>query len=137
MAFGESAGPAMSDAEYRMFCELLRDYCGLRFVAESRLLVSGRLARRIEELGLDSFRAYHFRLLHGPDADEELARVIDLVTTNETYFFREPVRFALASGGWLLGVYRPAPLESGLPTRPWWRARACSTELGAPARGSS
>ena len=89
MASAESSCLTMSDAEYRMFCELLRDHCGLRFAVDSRLLVSRRLARRIEELGLGSFRAYHFQLIHGPDGDEELARVIDLLTTNETYFFRE------------------------------------------------
>ncbi len=80
---------AMSDAEFRMFCELLRNRCGLFFDSETRFLVEKRLARRFEELELGSFAAYHYHLRNGHEGDEEFARVIDELTTNETYFFRE------------------------------------------------
>jgi chemotaxis protein methyltransferase CheR len=79
----------MSDAEFRMFCELLKSHCGLHFGPDSRFLVEKRLLRRLQELEMGSFSAYHYHLgqdAHGP---EELARVIDELTTNETYFFRE------------------------------------------------
>jgi len=79
----------LSDAEYRMFCELLRGHCGLCFDESSRFLVEKRLIRRLEALGLGSFSAYLYFLRNGSEGDEELAQAIDILVTNETYFFRE------------------------------------------------
>lgn len=79
----------MSDAEFRMFCELLKGHCGLHFGPDSRFLVEKRLARRVIELEFGSFASYHYHLTNDPQAPTELARVIDELTTNETYFFRE------------------------------------------------
>jgi len=79
----------MRDGEYRMFCELLKDRCGLHFGPDTRFLVERRVARRVQELELGSFAAYHFLLRSGHEGEEEFQRVIDELTTNETYFFRE------------------------------------------------
>jgi chemotaxis protein methyltransferase CheR len=79
----------MSDAEFRMFCELLRDRSGLHFDSETRFLVEKRLARRVQSLELGSFAAYHFHLRSGLEGEREFCHVIDELTTNETYFFRE------------------------------------------------
>ena len=81
--------PSMTDAEYRMFCDLVREHCGLHFASDSRFLVEKRVAHRVEALELGSFAAYRYQLRNGPEGDEELSRLIDALTTNETYFFRE------------------------------------------------
>ena len=79
----------LTDAQFRLFQEFFRSCCGLYFGPDSRFLLEKRLARRVRELDLGSFGAYH-QVLHsdvsGPD---EITRVIDELTTNETYFFRE------------------------------------------------
>ena len=79
----------MTDAEYRMFSELLRRHCGLHFGPDARYLLEKRLARRLRALELKSFAAYHYRVRSAPAHDEELANLVDELTTNETYFFRE------------------------------------------------
>jgi chemotaxis protein methyltransferase CheR len=79
----------MSDAEFRMFSELLRRHCGLHFGSDSRFLLETRVQRRMRELSLSSFAAYHYELGCGSGRGGELAQLIDEVTTNETYFFRE------------------------------------------------
>ena len=79
----------MSEAEFRMLCDLVRSYCGLHFGAESRYVLEKRLARRVRELQLGSFAAYHYLLRSGSPGDQELARLVDELVTNETYFFRE------------------------------------------------
>lgn len=79
----------LSDAEFRMFSELVRSHCGLHFSEDSRFLLEKRLARRLRELDLSSFAAYHFRLRNQGPGDNELSMLIDELTTNETYFFRE------------------------------------------------
>ncbi len=80
---------AMSDAEFRMFCELVRSHCGLHFATDSRYLLEKRIARRVRDLEIGSFAAYHYRLRHDTSVDPELAKLVDDLTTNETYFLRE------------------------------------------------
>ncbi len=80
---------ALSDAEFRMFCELMNRHCGLHFGPETRFLVERRLARRLRDLGIGSFAAYHLLLRRDFSGDQELARVVDELVANETYFFRE------------------------------------------------
>ncbi len=81
--------PQLTDAQFRMFRDLFRKHCGLHFGDDSRFLLEKRLARRIAELDLGSFSAYHFLLRRAGHGEEEMGRAIDLLTTNETYFFRE------------------------------------------------
>jgi chemotaxis protein methyltransferase CheR len=80
--------PAMSDSEFRMFSELLKSYCGLHFDESSRFLLEKRVGRRVQELGLGGFAAYHYELRNA-SGEEEIAHLVDILTTNETYFFRE------------------------------------------------
>ena len=84
-----SPGLAMTDAEFRMLAELLRARSGLHFGSESRYLLERRLGRRLVELGLRSFTAYHYALRSDVSGDGELAWAVDHLTTNETYFLRE------------------------------------------------
>jgi chemotaxis protein methyltransferase CheR len=79
----------LTDAEFRMFCDLFRENCGLHFGEDSRFLLEKRLARRVNELDAGSFAAYHYLLRRDASGDQELANIIDDLTTNETYFFRE------------------------------------------------
>ena len=89
MPLGSSRESKMTDAEFRMFCELVKSRCGLHFDEASRFLVEKRLARRMSEIDVGSFAAYHFLLRDGSRGEQEFAEVVDLLTTNETYFFRE------------------------------------------------
>ncbi|HXV37838.1 MAG TPA: protein-glutamate O-methyltransferase CheR [Myxococcota bacterium] len=82
-------GLTLSDAEFRMFADLVREHSGLEFGEGSRFLLERRLARRVRELELGSFAAYHFRLRNSSTGADELPNLIDELTTNETYFFRE------------------------------------------------
>jgi chemotaxis protein methyltransferase CheR len=79
----------MTDSEFRMFCELIRNHCGLHFGPESRFLLEKRIARRMNELAIGSFAAYHYLLRSERDGGQEMANAVDELTTNETYFFRE------------------------------------------------
>jgi chemotaxis protein methyltransferase CheR len=76
----------MTDTEFRMLAELLRRHCGLHFGADSRFVFERRVDRRMREIEASSPAAYHY-LVRNRDA--ELARLIDDLTVNETYFFRE------------------------------------------------
>jgi chemotaxis protein methyltransferase CheR len=80
-----------TDREFRLFQKLVYEHAGIHLAPIKRALLSGRLSRRIRELGLKTFGAYYdFVQEHG---DEERTRLIDRITTNETSFFREPRQF--------------------------------------------
>ncbi len=82
-------GLTLTDTEFRMFADLIRKHSGLDFDEASRFLLERRLARRVRELELGSFAAYHYRIRNSSSGHDELPNLIDELTTNETYFFRE------------------------------------------------
>jgi len=85
---------SLTDAEFRLFTDYLRGRCGLHFDEGTRYLVEKRLARRIQEAEFGSFASYFYQLRNGPSAEEEFSTIVDLLTTNETYFFRERSQLA-------------------------------------------
>ncbi len=74
---------------FRLIRDFVRDYCGIYFDDDSRYLLEKRLSRRIRIHHFSNFREYYRYLLYNKNRDEELAAIIDIITVNETYFFRE------------------------------------------------
>lgn len=88
MGVKPAASSSMSDGEFRMFAELIRNHCGLNFSQDTRFLLERRIQRRMRERSITSFAAYHYELRRSLPSGE-LAQLVDEITTNETYFFRE------------------------------------------------
>ena len=70
-----------------LFKELLLRTCGHSFEKEREQALSEALRRRMAAVNIDAFEAYHSMILRDKD---ELLRLTELLTVNETYFFREP-----------------------------------------------
>jgi chemotaxis protein methyltransferase CheR len=83
----------LSDRTFERIAALMHTTVGLSFAASKKSLVSSRLAPRIQRIGLDSFEDY--LALVESDEGGEFQMAVDLLTTNETYFFREPAHFEL------------------------------------------
>lgn len=79
----------LTDDVFRLIRDIIKDYCGLYFDDGSKYLLEKRLARRIRNLHLDDFRDYYRFIRYDKNSEDELAAIIDLLTVNETYFFRE------------------------------------------------
>jgi chemotaxis protein methyltransferase CheR len=75
--------------EFRLLRDLFVARTGLQFGAEARFALERRLRERLMVLKLASFADYHQYLRFGSHASAEWDEAIDLLTTNETYFFRE------------------------------------------------
>ena len=82
----------ITDQEFGQFQKLLYQIAGISLSEAKKPLVYGRLAKRLKQHRLDSYGEY-FRLLTNGQKPEELQIAVDLLTTNETYFFREPKHF--------------------------------------------
>jgi chemotaxis protein methyltransferase CheR len=87
-------GYEISDHEFAQFQRFIFDAAGITMSDGKKALVSGRLARRLQHYGMQSYAEY-LRLLSGGREPQEKQLAIDLLTTNETYFFREPRHFEL------------------------------------------
>ena len=79
----------IGEEEFISIRDLLYDYCGLYFDHDNKFLLENRLSRRLSLHQITTFRDYYLFLKYYKHRDEELSTVIDLITTNETYFFRE------------------------------------------------
>ncbi len=79
----------LSDDVFRLLRDLIKDYCGLYFDDNSKYLIERRLSKRVKSHHLNDFRDYYRLLLYDKRKDEELSFIIDVLTVNETYFFRE------------------------------------------------
>lgn len=79
----------LPDDVFRLLRDFVHSYCGIYFDDGSKFLLERRLLRRLEQHRLRSFEEYYHYLRYDRKKDEELAILVDNLTTNETYFFRE------------------------------------------------
>jgi len=79
----------LSEDVFRLLRDIIREYCGLYFDDDSRYLVEKRLSRRVRMRHLDNFRDYYRFILYDRNSRDELTEIMDVLTVNETYFFRE------------------------------------------------
>ena len=84
---------AISGKTFTAVTQLFHRVSGIQLGDNKHALVSGRLQKLALEAGEKDVDAYVERLVHGGAPASEMTRVIDRLTTNETYFFREPQHF--------------------------------------------
>ncbi len=87
--FGEEKIVKLGDEEFRLIRDLVRNYCGIFFDNGSKYIVERRLSRRVLNHHFDTFRDYYRFLRYDKRRDDELVAIMDVLTVNETYFFRE------------------------------------------------
>lgn len=110
--------PTITDQEFARFQALIYKIAGIQLSDAKKVLVVGRLSRRLKHYGMASFNQY-YQLVTSPQDRGELQTMVDLLTTNETYFFREPKHFEFLSQELLPQV------RSGMPYAVW--SAACSS----------
>jgi chemotaxis protein methyltransferase CheR len=81
----------LTNQEFILLRDFIYEKTGIYFAENKVYLLESRLTGRLSELGLSSFEEYYYSLKYGgPKTDQELTSLFDLVTTNETSFFRNP-----------------------------------------------
>lgn len=83
----------ISDQEFALFQRLIYKIAGISLSDAKKVLLVGRLSRRLKEYDFATFSQY-YRMLSSGEHPGEVQTMVDLLTTNETYFFREPQHFA-------------------------------------------
>lgn len=110
-------------ADFEKFRLLIYEKCGINLHEGKKELVSARLGKRLREGSFRSFAHYYDYVVAEEGADE-LVRMIDSISTNLTYFFREDSHFKKLAA--ILPNLLAAAGSKGAPRLRIWSA-ACST----------
>ncbi|MGX9427096.1 MULTISPECIES: CheR family methyltransferase [Bradyrhizobium] len=122
------AGVHLSDRQFRTIAELIEGQVGIKLPAGKRLMLEGRLHKRVRALNYSGLNEYVEHLFDNGLPDNELTHLIDVVTTNKTDFFREPAHFTFLKEVAVPALLKPRGRGShGLKI---WSA-ACSTGMEA------
>lgn len=111
--------PQLGDRQFQTIRARVYDICRINLHAGKENLVRARLGQRLRALGLHSFDDY-IDYLNRDIANQEIDRMIDILTTNKTSFFREAQHF-----DFLKQQAMPELVESGRMLRFW--SAGCST----------
>jgi chemotaxis protein methyltransferase CheR len=82
----------ISDDEFALFQALICREAGIHLAPSKKPMLVSRLMRRVNALKYRSFGEYYRHVVH--DRFNELVRLLDAVSTNETWFFRNPKQFS-------------------------------------------
>lgn len=83
----------LSDAIFGKFSSFIYDEVGIKLPQAKKTMLEARLNKRLKQLGYWTFEEYANYVFTPEGHEAELINLIDVVTTNKTDFFREPIHF--------------------------------------------
>ncbi len=111
----------LAEATFKDIRDYIYDNSGIYITDSKKYLIENRLSRIIQENNLQSFEDY-LKLIKFSSNGNELTRLFDAVTTNETYFFREPQQLTVFAEG----ILKILEQKKGVNKLKIWSA-ACSS----------
>ncbi len=115
----------MTAEEFTMIRDFILERSGIFFAENKMYLVKNRLAKRMEELQIKTVRDYFYHVKYDLSM-REFNRLMDLVTTNETSFFRNEPQLLAFSDEVLPLLVSEKMKQKGLRSLKIWSA-GCST----------
>ena len=81
--------PKLSDREFQELKKFIYDKTGIDIPDRRKYLIENKVGKRVLELKLSSFSEYLKILTSSPNRDQEFKKLCELITINETSFFRD------------------------------------------------
>jgi chemotaxis protein methyltransferase CheR len=97
----------MTNNDFSRLSTFIYSELGIKMQVEKKIMLQSRLQKRLYELGLGSFSEYIDFVFSREGERSELYKMIDLVTTNKTDFFREPAHFTFLTDEVLKNIVPP------------------------------
>ena len=119
------AGIKASDEEFRQLRDFIYEHCGIYIADNRKYLIENRLINRLKELNLKNFSEYYHYLRYDTNKRAELTRLFEVVTTNETSFFRNPPQLEVFQTKVLPAVIADIRAKGQKKLRIW--SAGCST----------
>lgn len=117
----------ISDSEFKQLRDFIYDRSGIYIADNRKYLLENRLANRIKQLNLKNFGEYYYYLQYDPRKAQELNRLFEAVTTNETSFYRNPPQLKVFQDNVLPEVLE-AQRKSGRKSLRIWSAGSSTGE---------
>jgi chemotaxis protein methyltransferase CheR len=117
----------LSLRDFRRLAELVHLRVGLRFEDRKLYFLANRLRKRMKALGITSVAEYLHMLDHGDPRGREFQELVNLITVNETYFFRDFPQLTSFSSGCLEKIVADKN-RTGRDTLRVWSAGCSSGE---------
>ena len=80
----------VSNEEFTQLRDFIYEQSGIWIAETRKYLVENRLGNRLKELNLKNFGEYYYYLRFDPNRRSELPKLFEVITTNETSFYRNP-----------------------------------------------
>ena len=117
-------GVGLTAAELKLLQALVYQECGMHFDERRTQFLQDRLQRRLKECRADSFYNY-YSLLVSHEGKDELSRLLENLTVNETSFFRNKAQMELFHKFVLEDILRRKQARRDYSLRIW--SAGCST----------
>lgn len=117
----------LTDSEFRLFSNLVYDRFGVNLTDKKKALVKGRLNSMLKTNGIGSFGAYYDRVVKDPTG-RGLLELIDRLSTNHSFFFREQAHFGFLKEVVLPEVCSKLEAEGSRDLRIWSAGCAAGEE---------
>lgn len=124
-SFASSPAP-ITTAEYDSVRKIVYDHSRINLGPSKKELVMARLSKRLRALNIPSYAQY-LEFLESAAGREEMTNLIDSISTNHTYFFREPQHFDFLSET-ILPQFCEDPARKGAKQFKVWSAATSSGE---------
>ncbi len=116
----------MTKDEFAKLSNSIFNICGINLPEVKKILIEGRIRKRMIHLGIDTFSAYINYLYSIKGAEEEVIPLIDVITTNKTDFFRENQHFEYLTNSVLPEIIQNPEGDKKNKVFQFWSA-GCST----------
>ena len=80
----------VTDSEFVQLRDFIYQQSGIYIAENRKYLVENRLSNRIKELNLKNFGEYYYFLRFDANRKTEMTKLFEVITTNETSFYRNP-----------------------------------------------
>ncbi len=122
-------GKKLSPELFLRLRDFIYDKSGIFFPENKLYLLEGRLLNRLNDLGMQSFNEYVNHVMGYSNQAEELTRIYNLVTINETYFFRFPRQLEVFSKNLLPDLLKSKSQTANSRIKIWSAAASSGEEL--------
>jgi chemotaxis protein methyltransferase CheR len=125
MTFSFAIDHTMTEDEFLLLRDLIYAHCGIYFDQESKYILEKRLSHRLTDLNLPTYYDYYHFLKYNRSKEQELMDIMDVLTTNETYFFRESFQLRAFSDEIIPELIKTKAARGSRSLRIW--SAGCST----------
>lgn len=117
----------LRDQHFNHLSRMLEQITGIQLPPSKRVMIEGRLRRRIRQLGIDCLENYGVHLFEQDGLAGEMPFLVDCVTTNKTDFFREPDHFVFLRDHAVPSLLRRSD-RTGVDLKIWSAASSTGAE---------